>query len=213
MGKNNSNNLSEETYLRLRRDIVQGLLRPNERLVEAELAERLAVSRTPVRESLQRLVADGLVVSRRRGWVVHEHTPDEIRQIYEIRGALEGYAARLAAERATDEQLTRILAAHEENKRSLQTSIKDMVEENDRFHDAVNAASNNPRLAELIERNRLYFFNYNLASLYSQEELSGSVAQHEEMVRALLDRNAHQAEVLTRKHVHDALALVLGKVR
>ena len=83
-----SDSLSEATYRRLRFDIVRGRLRPNERLIEAELADRLAVSRTPVRESLQRLAADGLVVSRRRGWVVYEHTPDEIREIYEIRSAL-----------------------------------------------------------------------------------------------------------------------------
>src|SRR5436190_22723903 len=93
--------LTEAIYEQLRSEIVRGQLRPNERLVEAEIAERLQVSRTPVRESLQRLAADGLVVSRRRGWVVYEHTIDQIRDIYETRIALEGYATRLAAERAT----------------------------------------------------------------------------------------------------------------
>jgi len=79
-------------------------------LIEAELAASLQVSRTPVRESLPRLAAEGLIVSRGRGWVVLEHSADEIREIYDVRAALEGYASLLAAERATPEQVEHIVA-------------------------------------------------------------------------------------------------------
>src|SRR3954471_15798899 len=92
-----SANRTDSVYEQLRSEIVRGQLRPNERLIEAELAERLQVSRTPIREGLQRLAADGLVASRLRGWIVYEHTLDQIRDIYETRAALEGFAARLAA--------------------------------------------------------------------------------------------------------------------
>ena len=88
---------SDALYAQLQRAIVQGQLRPNQRLIEAELAETLDVSRTPVREALQRLAFDGLVSRHRRGWVVREHGVDEIKDIYACRAALEGYAARLAA--------------------------------------------------------------------------------------------------------------------
>ena len=98
---------SDEIHDRVRADIVHGVLRPNQRLVEVELAERLAVSRTPVRETLQRLVLEGLVRRDRRGWVVHEHSAEEISSIYEVRAALEGYAAFLAAGRATAGELRR----------------------------------------------------------------------------------------------------------
>src|SRR3978361_1268708 len=87
-------NRAAEGYEENRGAIVEGKIRPNERLIEADLAERLEVSRTPVRESMQRLAADGLVISRRRGWAVREHSPQEIQEIYEVRAALEGYAAR-----------------------------------------------------------------------------------------------------------------------
>ncbi len=80
-------------YQRLRSAIVRGDLRPNERLVEADLAVWLEVSRTPVRECLQRLAAQRLVANRRRGWVVLEHSIEDIREIYGVRAALEGYAA------------------------------------------------------------------------------------------------------------------------
>src|SRR2546430_2516572 len=93
---------SDGVYVQLRRAIVQGQLRPKQRLVEAELAETLEVSRTPIREALQRLALDGLVSRHRRGWVVREHEADEIKDIYACRAALEGYAARLAAVAASD---------------------------------------------------------------------------------------------------------------
>jgi len=211
-GEGGSDSLSEATYLRLRSEIVRGLLRPNERLVEAELAQRLAVSRTPIREGLQRLAADGLVISRRRGWVVYEHTPGEIGEIYEIRSALEGYAARLAAERATDEQLSRVVEVMRGSEGILSAPRRRMVEVNDRFHDAIIEASGNRRLAEEIRRNRLYYFNYRLANLYSDEEVSASRAQHERIVRALLDRDPRKAEDITRHHIRYALETILAKV-
>lgn len=206
-----ADSLSETTYQRLRFDIVRGRLRPNERLIEAELADRLAVSRTPVRESLQRLAADGLVVSRRRGWVVYEHTPDEIREIYEIRSALEGYAAGLAAERATDEHLSEIVTILQESVDIARVPRQRMVEVNDRFHDAIIEASGNRRLAEEIRRNRLYYFNQRLANLYSDEEVSVSRAQHDQIVRAILDRDPREAEEITRSHVRHALETILAK--
>ena len=207
-----SDSLSEATYRRLRFDIVRGRLRPNERLIEAELADRLAVSRTPVRESLQRLAADGLVVSRRRGWVVYEHTPDEIREIYEIRSALEGYAAGLAAERATEEHLLEIAKILQESVDIARVPRQRMVEVNDRFHDAIIEASGNRRLAEEIRRNRLYYFNQRLANLYSDEEVFTSRAQHDQIVRAILDRDSREAEEITRSHVRHALETILAKV-
>ena len=85
----------------LRREIVAGELRPNSPLIELDLAQRFEVSRTPVRESLQRLATAGLVVPRKRGWAVREFTTEEIRQNAEVRMALEGYAAGLAATRAS----------------------------------------------------------------------------------------------------------------
>src|SRR6266516_463803 len=77
--------LSDGVYQRLRSAIVRGDLRPNERLVEADLAGWLEVSRTPVRECLQRLAAERLVANRRRGWIVQEHSTQEIREIYDVR--------------------------------------------------------------------------------------------------------------------------------
>ena len=205
---------SDDVYERLREAIVTGRARPNERLIEAELAERLQVSRTPVRESLQRLAAEGLVVSRRRGWVVLEHTSTEIREIYEARAALEGYCARLAAERATEAQLKEIASLHRgDPKRILKSSRQHLVEVNERFHDAIVAAAQNERLADMIRRNRTFYFTFRIAQLYSDEEADASIAGHLAIVRALLQRDSNRAERAMRAHINLALAVILAKLR
>jgi DNA-binding GntR family transcriptional regulator len=205
---------SDDVYERLREDIVTGRARPNERLIEVELADRLQVSRTPIREGLQRLAAEGLVVSRRRGWVVLEHTGAEIREIYEARAALEGYCARLAAERASDAQLKDIASFHrDEAKRILKSSRQHLVEVNDHFHDAIVAAAQNRRLADMIHRNRAYYFNFRIAQLYSDDEADTSIAGHQAIVRALLQRDSNRAEREMRAHIDLALAVILAKLR
>lgn len=193
-----------DVYDRIRWDIVHGVLRPNEALIETELAERLGVSRTPVRESLVQLAANGLIVSRRRRWYVYEHTADEIKEIYEVRAANEGYAARLCCERANDEQLQAIASAHTAVDRA---SAEERVSANDAFHDRVNHACGNQRLINLITENRLFHFNLRLAAAYTPEELERSSRQHADLVAAVLARDGDRAEAVVRKHVLDAAAI------
>lgn len=203
-------NRARKVYDQLRWDIVHGVLRPNEVLFEAELAARLDVSRTPVRESLQRLAADGLIVLHRRRWQVYEHTADEVRELYEVRACHEGYAARLACDRATAEQIAAIAGARE-----LATAITEPAERvanNDAFHALVNDAAGNRRLSELIERTRLYHFNQRLAALYSADDLAASSRQHLDLIDAVQARDGDRAERIVRTHVTDALALILRKL-
>jgi DNA-binding GntR family transcriptional regulator len=193
-----------DVYDQIRWDIVHGVLRPNEALVETDLAERLGVSRTPVRESLLRLAANGLIISRRRRWYVYEHTADEIKEIYEVRAANEGYAARLCCERASDEQLQAIASAHTAVDRA---SAEERVSANDAFHDQINSACGNQRLIKLITENRLFHFNFRLAAAYTREELERSSRQHADLVEAVLARDAGRAEAVVREHVLDAAVM------
>jgi DNA-binding GntR family transcriptional regulator len=193
-----------EPYDRIRWDIVHGILRPNEALIESELAERIGVSRTPIREALLRLEAQGLIVSRRRRWYVYEHTADEIMEIYEVRAANEGFAARLTCERASEEQLQAIVAAGVAVDGA---TAEHRVTANDTFHDMVNHACGNQRLIDTIAQSRLFHFNLRLASAYSAEELARSGQQHAEIVEAVVARDGDRAEAVVRRHVLDAAAL------
>jgi DNA-binding GntR family transcriptional regulator len=204
---------SAEVYEELRRAIVEGRIRPNERLIETELAERLSVSRTPIRESIQRLAADGLVVSRRRGWVVREQSAEEIREIYEVRAALEGFAARLAAERATDAMLDRICAIHSAYIQSLEHSSRDhMVQHNDDFHDAIIDAAGNSRLAEQIRRSRDYYVIHRINGFLNDEEVRTSLAGHQDLINALLERDPDKSEFVARTNVLGGLKKTLARL-
>jgi DNA-binding GntR family transcriptional regulator len=199
-------------YDRVRADIVHGVLRPNQRLVEVELAERLGVSRTPVRETLQRLVLDGLVRRDRRGWVVHEHSAEEISAIYEVRAALEGYAAFLAAGRATEDELRALDALYPPDDGALELGPDKQVELNERFHDGVSAAAANSRLEQLSRASRQYYFNHRIARLYDVEETRRSIDGHRRILDALARGDGPAAEAHAREHVEYALAIVLTKV-
>lgn len=206
---------TDEIHRRLRTEIVEGHLRPNERLIETDLAERLGVSRTPIREALQRLASAGLIRARLRGWVVHEHTPDEIREIYEARIALEGYATYLAAQRADRAAQERIAAIHQESVVEAQGGRlrEKLVDLNARFHEAVFAASANARLTELISQNRDFYFNHRIASVYSDAEMTASIDSQQAVVDGVLAQDAAAAEAAARKHVEQALAVMLSKMR
>lgn len=207
-------NRAAEVYEQLRRAIVEGRIRPNERLIEADLAKWLNVSRTPVRESMPQLVADGLVISLRRGWVVREHSAQEIQDIYEVRAALEAYAARLAAQRASDIQLKEIVGIHDSYVTALQeTSRGHLIEHNDDFHNAVITASGNARLAEQIQRNSDFYFVHRIGGFLTDDEVRTSIAGHQELVDALVARDPDRAEDVARVRVLEGLAKTLDRIR
>lgn len=206
-------NRTTEVYEQLRQAIVEGSIRPNERLIESDLAERLGVSRTPVRETMLRLTGDGLIVRQRSGWVVREHSAEEIREVYEVRAALEGFAAGLAASRATDAELEAIEAIHQSYIDSIQGSSRGhLVEHNDAFHEAIIAAARNQLLAEQIHRNGQYYFIHRIAGFLSDDEVHISIAGHEELVRALIARDPVLSEQVARARVFDGLEKVLNRI-
>ncbi len=206
--------LAVGVYAHLKRAIVHGEVRPNERLVELDLAAELDTSRTPVREALQLLAADGLVTSHKRSWVVREHTRGEIEEIYDVRAALEGYAVRLAAHRATDAELAQIAALHDREVGEVATSPRGhLVEVNDEFHSAIVDASHSQRMIDYVRRNSEFHFNHRIAVLYSDEEAAESIEGHRQLVEALIVRDGDGAEKLAREHIRIALELIFEKRR
>lgn len=203
--------LADSVYEQLRTSIVKGELRPNERLVEQDLAVWLNVSRTPLRESLARLAQEGLVHSGRRGWVVRDHSAEEVGEIHEVRAALEGMAAFLAAGRASDTEIAAIAEFHSKGGRKSRAVMDRgyLVEYNDTFHDAVLAASGSQRLRRFAQRNREYFFAYRISKLYSDREARQSVAGHDAVVKALRARDAEAAEAAMRNHILEARDIII----
>ncbi|WP_028926675.1 GntR family transcriptional regulator [Pseudonocardia acaciae] len=207
-----------EVYSGLRHDILRGAIRPNDRLIETDIAERLQVSRTPVREALQRLAADGLIVSSRRAWVVYQHSLAEIRHLYEARAALEGYAARLAAQRITSAEVTKMATRYHRSVARIDIPAKrrndptrlqrEIVEVNNVFHDDVSRAASNPWILDLIQRSRSVYFNYEMARLYSSDELLDAFADHDKILDAIGEGDAELAEHIARSHVENGFRII-----
>ncbi len=205
---------TDHVYHSVRSGILHGDFRPNERLIEVTIADRLGTSRTPVREALQRLATEGLIVGGRQGWAVREFTAVEIREIFEVRGALEGLATELAAERATDEQRKVIEEVHqrEQELTGRRGARREQVELNDEFHEAVLAASGNRRLIDACERNLAYYFNHPVAATLSDDEAAATIGEHTAVVQAILARDVESAGRAARAHVTRSLELVLGNL-
>lgn len=206
--------LTFEALTRLRDEIIQGKMRPNERLIAADLAERLNTSRTPIREALQLLEAEQLVVAAKRGYVVREHTKEEIVEIYEVRAALEGMAARLAAQKAGTSAYKEIeaIGAHRDSLIA-SNDRKLIVDLNDEFHAAIFAACGNSRLDRINRSNSQHFFNYRISELYTKEETKISIKGHALILKAIKNHDADEADAAAQEHVLEALKVTLLKLR
>ena len=206
--------LTFEALTRLRDEIIQGKMRPNERLIAADLAERLNTSRTPIREALQLLEAEQLVVAAKRGYVVREHTKEEIVEIYEVRAALEGMAARLAAQKSGTSAYKEIeaIGAHRDSLIA-SNDRKLIVDLNDEFHAAIFAACGNSRLDRINRSNSQHFFNYRISELYTKEETKISIKGHALILKAIKNHDADEADAAAQEHVLEALKVTLLKLR
>lgn len=192
---------SDDVYETLRHAIVTGEIRPNQPLIELNLAAQLGVSRTPVRESLQRLVIAGLVVPRKRGWAVREFTVQQMQENAEVRAGLEGYAAYLAAERGSEQAIDAIVTLHR-SRLTLHAGDEQLrLQTNRDFHDAILEAAGNQRLKDAIYHSGQFYFNGMIARLTTGEELAQGNADHALIVEAIVARDSSAAERAMRAHI------------
>ncbi|MGH7188906.1 MAG: GntR family transcriptional regulator [Acetobacteraceae bacterium] len=209
--------VTERTYWELRRALLHRAIRPGERLLEAKLAQQLGVSRTPVREALARLVAEGLAdqIPGSRGVIVRD-IQQELDDIYGLRQVLEGYAARLAAARITAEELGGIdelcdeIGARIEGAEESEVELQAHAELTNSFHLRIAQASRSPRLAHLISNYRDYFLSSDFLRLYDRGDMRKLNRQHHAIMAALRARDGTLAERLVQEHFADAAAIIRG---
>jgi len=205
----------------IREMVLRGEFKPGERIFEVPLAERLGVSRTPIRLALERLAQEGLLETLESGvgFTVREFTLHDIWDAIEARGVLEGAAARLAAERLTDlRALNRIRQINDEMDRltepyicaSSTAATSDVIvpyaELNLAFHSALVELARSPMLQWTIERLQMIPFATPRAVILPQasELLTIAKEQHRAILEALADREGTRAEILVREHARMA---------
>lgn len=195
----------------LRDAIMNGMLKPGERLMEIQLAEQLGVSRTPVREAIRRLELEGFVVMiPRRGTYVADLSIKDINDVFEVRMALDVLAAGLAAERITDEeleQMERLLVEISEHIKD--NNMDKIVEVDSDFHDILYRASRNDRLAGIIANLREQFTRFRTISMSYPGRLVNTLEEHCRLVEAIAQRDVELAQNAARDHLENAEQILL----
>lgn len=192
--------------------IMSGVFVGGDRLVEEDLATRLEVSRTPIREALHALAAQGLITRAARTWTVRKLDVRDVREIYEIRCALECAAARLAAIRRSRAHVNAIDEANLASRAVLHGPATDFTPASERLHSLVVQAANNQRLAKEIDRTRLIYFSRPIAAMYTPNEIEESIAEHETVAQAINDQDPDAAETAMRHHIDHALDHAIRKL-
>lgn len=189
----------------IRDGILEGRLRPGDRLKEDMLAKELAVSRTPVREAIAMLQAEGLLEAQQhRGAQVRSYTAGELEEIYDLRSILEGYAARRAATRITDRELARLRTSVERMEKLKPKDVEHLVQQNGIFHDTILQAADSQRLVAMVTQTRALPLIYQSYAWYTPAQLSLSLEYHRRVLSALERHDAEQAEYDMRHHLFNA---------
>jgi DNA-binding GntR family transcriptional regulator len=194
-----SNN-DQSPYERIKRGILDGSFPPGVPLVEATLAELCGVSRTPIREALNRLERDGVVNRTDRGMAVRERTPEEILDIYEARIALEATAARIAALRHThldQVRMERLIKLCEESDPS---DGQVLADRNREFHRGVWHASHNHAVIDLLDRLDLHLLRYPVTTLTAPGRWEQALREHRLLLDAIVARDAESAKKIAEGH-------------
>jgi DNA-binding GntR family transcriptional regulator len=203
----------EGAYWRLLQEIRTGQLPAGARLTETELADRLAISRTPVREAIRRLEADGLVRHEPRvGAMVRSLDYAEVMELYEMRSVLEGTAARMAARSASEVEIAELAAINDEMA-SVPEDPQRLAALNQRFHLTLIDAARNRYLVKSVQSVHKVMLILGPTTLEEAGRARAAMAEHAEVLAALSARDGLAAEAAMRRHMDAAHRARLRQIR
>lgn len=197
--------LRDVVFNTLREAILKGDLKPGERLMELQLAAKLGVSRTPIREAIRMLEQEGLAVTTpRKGAEVAKMTLKDMEDVLEIRASLDELASQVATVRITDEQLVRLKERKQDFEISLKSGNVKMIAEADvKFHDVIYEATNNPKLVSMLNNLREQIYRYRIEYLKDTDKYPTLIKEHEEIYQSLLAHDEEAALKATIVHVEN----------
>ncbi|MDQ7092782.1 GntR family transcriptional regulator [Desulfosporosinus sp. PR] len=206
--------LREIVFESMREAILSGVLEPGERLMEIQLAEEMGVSRTPVREAIRKLELENFVVMiPRKGAYVAGVSLKDVADVFEIRSALEGLAAGLAAERVTDEELEQMEQALFYRANEGEMDLEQIVKSDTDFHALVYKASRNDRLIQILANLREQIQRFRSTSLAVPGRNKDAIEEHRMIVEALRNHNSEEAQSLAMAHIVTAENVMFETLR
>lgn len=195
---------SAVVYERIKQAILDATFEPGAPLVEATIAKRFGVSRTPIREALLRLEQDGIVERSDRGLRVRERSPEEVLDIYETRIVLESTVARVAAERHTQFDRIRLERALQNPPDPAKVEPAALARHNRDFHQAIWLASHNESLVDLLGRLSLHLARYPATTLSYPGRWETAIDEHRQLVEAILARDSEKSASIAEHHFTQA---------
>ena len=204
--------LSQKVYRALKTEIIKGSLKPGTKLSEGKIAKQLGVSRTPIRETLKQLAAEGFVkMNPNQAVVVSNASLEDVQEVLQIRGVLEGLAARLATKIVNEEEIKEL----EKYQKQMEyyTNKYDALafsEMDAEFHELILNICGNNRLIRIRKNLSEQAHRYRIRSLSVPGRLKYSLKEHQEIIEALKRKDAEQADRLSQKHIENVLANILA---
>lgn len=207
--------IREQVYETLRDLIINGEIEAGERVVEVEYAEKFQVSRTPVREAIRMLELEGLLeVNSKGGVLVKEVTPEDIREIYRIRIALEGIIIEeiIRSKHSGLEKLEELLQ-DTENLLGREKESENVIQKFADFNETFYSVSKLSRVVELIKNMNLYLMRFRKVSITDEKRRKIAYREHQLLVEALKTKNLQEALDINRKHLEDSMEFILKNIK
>lgn len=209
MGNDLKVNMNEYLPLRdvvfntLRQAILKGELAPGERLMEIQLAERLGVSRTPIREAIRKLELEGLVLMiPRKGAEVAKISEKSLRDVLEVRRSLEELAIELACQRMLPDAVEELEQRQEEFKHAvLNGNPMEIAETDEAYHDVIYKGTCNDRLIQMINNLREQMYRYRLEYIKDEDKRQVLLLEHDHILEAVRRRKVEEAKEAMREHI------------
>lgn len=206
--------LRDVVFHTLRRAILKGELKPGERLMEIALAEKLGVSRTPIREAIRKLELEGLVIMMpRRGAQVANITKKDLNDVLEVRIGLENMAIEKACKLITQEQLEQLRKAGREFEYTLQQGdLTQLAEADVNFHEIIYQASDNARLNQMLNNLREQIYRYRIEYLKDEPTRKQLAKEHKDIYEALVNRDVKRAQETTYVHIENQRKAIIKTI-
>ena len=207
--------LRDVVFNTLRQAILTGELKPGERLMEIHLANRLGVSRTPIREAIRKLELEGLVTMiPRRGAEVAQITEKSMKDVLEVRRTLDALSAELACERISSEEEEALKKACQNFEEAVKTKDAKIIAKADvALHDIIAAATGNQRLIQLINNLAEQMYRYRVEYLKRKEVHPTLLMEHQYIIECIENRNKEEAKKAVSTHIENQAKKVSDTIR